>query len=235
MKAGIIAAGLGTRLAQSHPGVVKPLVPVAGTPLCHWVAGSLLQGGFSEITLVHNSAGRAIRESLTRAFPAATWSFLERDTASSWETFRILSRALAAEGAPFLISTVDAIVPPAELAAFALKARETRADAALALTDFIDDEKPLYADVDPQGLVSALGPDAKVKRLATVGLYLLTPAAVEKMPDAARFDSLRGYLTELVRGGARVAGVTLKKTIDVDRPEDLRAAEGFLKEVAASW
>lgn len=236
MKGGIIAAGHGTRLSSGKTGVVKPLVPIAGTPLCHWVAGSLSRAGLRELTVVHNSAGRAVRESLTRAFPDLSWSFLERDTASSWETFRLLSLALAAEGEPFLISTVDALIAPASVRAFAARARELSADAALALTDFIDDEKPLWADLDPAtGLVTALGADARGRALATAGLYYLTPAAVRLMPEASRFGALREYLGALARSGARLAGARVDKAVDVDRPEDVKAAEAFLKEAAASW
>ncbi len=235
MKAGIIAAGHGERLARSHPGTVKPLVPVAGSPLCHWVAGSLIKAGLADITLVHNSSGRAVRASLTSSFPKAVWSFLERDTASSWETFRILATALAASGEPFIVSTVDALAAPAEVARFAHEARARQADAALALTDFIDDEKPLYADLGEDGLIKSLGAAAKTRALATVGLYYLTPALARRMPEAGRFGKLRDYLSELVASGARVAGVRLEKTIDVDRPEDIRTAEGFLKEAARSW
>jgi NDP-sugar pyrophosphorylase family protein len=233
MRAGIIAAGHGQRLSASHPGTIKPLVPVAGQPLVHWVVDSLLRAGAREITVVHNSGGRAVRESLTGSFPKAVWSFLERDTASSWETFRILSAALAGADSPFLISTVDAIAAPSEVARFAREAAQ--APAALALTDFIDDEKPLWADVDGSGRITALGEDARQRKLATSGLYWLTPALASRMPDAAAYSSLRGYLGSLVRGGTAVSGIKISKTLDVDRPEDVRAAEGFLKEVAGSW
>jgi len=232
LKAGIIAAGDGLRLAKSHPSTVKPLVPVAGAPLCHWVADSLRKSGVKEITFLHNSRGRAVRESLQRRFPDLSWTFLEADTASSWESFRLVCLALAAESEEFVISTVDALVPPEETARFIGTSRACGARAGLALTSFIDDEKPLWADLNENGLVSALGPAAQRRRHATSGLYYLTRALA--LPEAAAYSSLRQFWISLVEGGTPVAGVALSKTVDVDRPEDIRQAEDFLK-AGASW
>ena len=62
----------------------------------------------------------------------------------------------------------------------------------------------------------------------TCGLYYLTRAAVERLPEASTHSRLRDYWRELVAAGARVSGPTLSKTLDVDRPEDVAAAEEHL-------
>ncbi len=232
LRAGIIAAGEGSRLAQSHPGMIKPMIPVAGIPLSHWIAGSLRRAGVSDITVLLNSRGRPARASLQEAFPDINWTFLEADTASSWESFRLVSRSLAVGSESFFLSTVDALISPAEIRRFGEKALEADACAALALTDFVDDDKPLWADVDADGLVTALGPKTSVRRLVTSGLYFMTAATARKMPAAADFSNLRGYLGSLVRPDTRVAGVRLSKTLDIDRPEDISQAEEFLKTTA---
>lgn len=233
--AGIIAAGHGTRLAGSHPGLVKPLVPVAGRPLCHWVVASLRQAGVREITLLHNSSGRGVRESLEQAFPDLRWTFLLADTASSWESFRLVSRTLGDSAEGFLISTVDALVPPADAARFARHCASTGAGAGLALTSFVDDEKPLWADLNEDGFVTALGDGSVRKSLVTSGLYFMTAAEAARMPEPQAFSALRRYWMSLVDSGVAVAGCPLSKTLDIDRPEDVAQAEGFLKEAIASW
>lgn len=230
LRAGIIAAGEGSRLRSLSPDLPKPLVPVGGTPLCQWVVEGLFRAGVREFVLLHNSRGRAIGAHLRAAFPAARWTVLERDTASSWESFRLVSSALAAQG-DFLMTTADGLIAPHEVAAFARQAAGS--PAALAVTSYIDDEKPLFADVE-NGKVTALGADAKAKRYATSGLYFLSGAAAKDMPEAPRFGALREYWTDLVRRGVPVKGVVLSKTLDVDRPEDVRQAEQFVKEAAWS-
>jgi NDP-sugar pyrophosphorylase family protein len=226
--AGVIAAGEGSRLAKSHPGIVKPMIPVAGRPLSHWIVGSLRDAGVVEVSVLTNSRGTAIPPSLKAAFPGLNFDFVTADTASSFESFRLVARRLAERHGAFLISTVDAIAPAADVSRFWAECRAARADAGLALTAHVDDEKPLWADVDEAGLVSAVGEDARTRRRVTCGLYFLTRAAVEKIPDASAHSRLRDYWRALVASGARVSGPTLSKTLDVDRPEDVAAAEAHL-------
>ena len=230
-RAGIIAAGDGRRLESSYPQTIKPLVPVQGRPLCHWIVSSLQEAGAGDFTVLFNSRGREAKESLSSSFPGLPWTFLERDTASSWESFRLVATHLAQEsrgqGGDFLISTVDALIPPAEIRRFLAQSRRTAAPSALALTSFVDDEKPLWADLDATGLIRALAPEARQRRYVTCGLYYLTAEAVRKFPPAQAHGSLREFLRSLVSDG-RTAGIVLSKTLDVDRPEDIRQAENFV-------
>lgn len=226
--AGVIAAGLGERLAGSHPGVPKPLVPVAGRPLVHWVVSGLLAAGAERLVVLFNSRGDATRGSLARAFPAARFEFLRADTPSSFESFKLVAGTLAAAEERFLMSTVDALVPPAEAARFAREALAApEPDAAVALTRFVEDEDPLWAERGPDGLVTAFGAAVRRRETVTCGLYALTRrAALGLPPSAAR---LRDYWTGLAAAGRPVRGVLLSDTVDVDRAEDIPAAERLTK------
>jgi NDP-sugar pyrophosphorylase family protein len=228
MIAGIIAAGEGSRLSSSHPGVVKPLVPVAGRPLAHWIVGGLKASGAQKLTVLTNSRGTAVPPSLSAAFPELTFDFMRADTASSFESFRLVARRLAESAESFLISTVDALILPSDVGRFFKECAAAHVEAGLALTDFVDDEKPLWANVDESGLTTAVGVDAEPGHMATCGLYYMTRTAVERLPEAATHARLRDFWTDLVRAKTRVAGVVLTKTLDVDRPEDVAAAENFL-------
>lgn len=235
--AGIIAAGEGSRLGRGFPGLPKPLVPVAGRPLVHWVAASLRAAGVRSLWVLLNSRGDAVRAALRGCAPDMRMRFLRRDTASSWESFRLISRALAREAPRFLVSTVDAIVPPAQARRFASRCRAPFGPggsgrppaAALALTRFVDDEKPLWADLDASGRVRSLGEDAVRRRAVTCGLYALSAAAARRLPPARRHGRLRDFWIDLVRSGRAVRGVMLSETVDVDRPEDIPAAERMIR------
>lgn len=222
--AGIIAAGLGTRLAGARPGTIKPLIEIAGRPLVCWVAAGLQSAGIERITLLHNSRGAAIGPLLAEAFPKIKFRFLSADTPSSWASFRLVAGALAETESRFLMSTVDTLAPQAEVARFADAAKD--ADAALALTRFVEDENPLWADIGPSGWITAMGPDSKKKETVTSGLYALSRKAVEGFD--ADYARLRDFWTALVRNGAPVRGVVLGDTVDLDRPEDFKAAEALL-------
>ncbi|MBI3548968.1 MAG: NDP-sugar synthase [Elusimicrobia bacterium] len=231
LRAGIIAAGDGVRLRASHPDLPKPLVPVAGRPLVDWIVGSLEAAGAPSIVMLLNSRGREVRRHLKTSFPSIGWTFLEKDTKSSWESFRLVSRALSGTSARFVISTVDALAPRADVARFAREAAtamQNGADGCLAVTRFVDDEKPLWARLDSSGTVAALGDDAKDGGWVTCGLYGLTRELTDQMSGPESFQKLRDYWIAAVRDGRRIAAIPLGKTLDVDRPEDLEAAERFL-------
>lgn len=51
MKAVILAAGLGTRIAKMYPGIPKTLLPIAGKPLLEYHIEHLKQFGFNEFFL----------------------------------------------------------------------------------------------------------------------------------------------------------------------------------------
>lgn len=225
LAAGIIAAGEGSRL--SHLSMIKPLAPVAGKPLIHWVVDGLRYAGADKITVLTNSRGTAVPPSLKASFPDVSFDFVTADTASSFESFRLVSLRLAEANQDFVISTTDALIRTEDVRKFVASCRASRCDAGLALTAFVDDEKPLWADVDEVGLVTGLGDGAKTKRFVTCGLYYMTKLAAGRLPAAAEHQRLRDYLSSLT-ATLRVAGVVLSKTLDVDRPSDLSMAEQYL-------
>lgn len=224
--AGIIAAGEGSRLAKSH-AQVKPLILVAGKPLMHWIVEGLRFSGSKNMTVLTNSKGAAIPASLTATFSDINFHFITADTASSFESFRLVALSMAETAGDFVISTTDALIRPEDVKRFVSECRASRCDAGLALTTFIDDEKPLYADLDEVGLVTQLGTAAQTRRFVTCGLYYMTKTATERLPAAAAHSRLRDCLASLT-ATMRVAGIVLSKSLDIDRPEDLIAAEAFL-------
>lgn len=229
MKAGIIAAGEGTRLGKSHPGQIKPMINIAAKPLIHWVVVGLRSAGCKDIVVLTNSRGDAVAPYLSSAFPDVKFDFVTADTASSFESFRLVCKRLGtATNGEFVVSTVDALIKTDDVARFIRECRASNADAGLALTSHVDDEKPLWADADANGRITALGADAKRKDAVTCGLYYMTRKAAERLPGANDHSKLRDFWQALVASGAVVKGVVLSKSLDVDRPEDVHAAETFL-------
>ena len=227
MKAGIIAAGEGSRLAGS--GTIKPMINIAAKPLIYWVVGGLRSAGCKDIVVLTNSRGDAVRPYLTATFPDVKFDFITADTASSFESFRLVCKRIGtATNGGFVVSTVDALIKTDDVERFIKECESSKAYAGLALTTYVDDEKPLWADADANGRVTALGEKATAKDAVTCGLYYMTRSAAERLPAAERHSRLRDFLGELVASGEFIKGVTLSKSLDVDRPEDLIAAEKFL-------
>ncbi len=153
---------------------------------------------------------------------------VQRTTQSSAESFLTLRPFL--EHAPFLLTTVDTICDPRALAALVAHAR-TLAPAAsvLGVTTTVDDEKPLWAELDPNERIRSLG-DARRARHVTAGVYFLQPLvyslANEALPHA--LTAFRAVLGALLERGHPLYGFDVGPCIDVDRPEDVVAAEQLL-------
>ena len=70
MKAGIIAAGDGSRLREGGFSLPKPLVPVGGVPLIERVVRGLAEAGVDEVALIVNARMPEVA-AFVRALPVA--------------------------------------------------------------------------------------------------------------------------------------------------------------------
>jgi hypothetical protein len=106
------------------------------------------------------------------------------------------------------------------------------ADVTLAVTDRVDDEKPLRVSVDGSH-VTAIGEAAATAPLITAGYYAMRSSILAEA-DGARAGglmALRAFLARLLARGYRIDAALVSESVDVDRPADVDAAEALLREV----
>ncbi|MBW1992026.1 MAG: NTP transferase domain-containing protein [Deltaproteobacteria bacterium] len=234
MKAGIIAAGEGRRLAGGGVAVPKPLVQVAGETLLGRAIREAARAGAERVAVIANPAFPEVAAHLkAHSWPVPVdlrvWA-----SPNSLESFLALKPLL--QGGPFLLLTVDAVLTPGALAAFVRQARQAAALGSLGITAFKeDDEHPLFVELDDYGRILAVGrgPSPWV----TAGCYFFQPQ-VFQWEDAARrrhLDALRQFLALLVEEGFPLWGIDMGPCVDVDYPEDIARAEALLKEKAVAW
>lgn len=230
MKVGILAAGDGARLLQGGIQVPKPLVPIAGLPLIGHLLHALQHLDLEEIVCILNTRGTAVVDYVQERYPALPLTFVQRDTASSYESFTVLCAQLS--GSPFLVTTIDTLFDPAWLPQFVNAARQqVGADMVLSLTRFIDDEKPLYVQLDAQQRIVQLGLAAQGSSTVTSGLYYCAPTiptACAALPLGS-VGALRQFLAWLLDRGYGLHGCLGPTMIDVDRPQDIAVAERFVQ------
>lgn len=231
MKVGILAAGEGSRLRAGGIALPKPLVPIAGIPLMGHLLRALQPLAPEEIVCILNSQGTGVAAYVRQAYPHLPVTFVQQDTASSFESFQVLCAHL--QGTPCLITTVDAIFPPDFLRQFVTAAQHhPTLDMMLTLTTFIDDEKPLYVRLDAQQRLTALGAAAHGSPYVTSGFYYCRPrisAACASVPST-QVSALRVFLGRLQEHGYWLQGYLGPKMVDVDRPHDLAVAEQYVQE-----
>jgi NDP-sugar pyrophosphorylase family protein len=237
LKAGVLAAGRGERL-RSPANHLKPLVKVDGQTLIERVLISMAEAGATEVVVIINEDSVAVRDHVA----ALKWPFALRwiveTTPSSMHSFLRLVETLAADGDDglFLLSTVDTVAGPQTYAQFMTEAQQHK-DAAviLALTSPGNDEKPLLVRCVPgNSRVLALGAAAAPSADATAGVYAIR-GSILREAEAARGDginALRIFLGRLLDRGYHLAGIPIARSIDVDRPDDIRTAEEFLRSTA---
>jgi len=230
MQAAIIAAGLGERLVAAGITQPKPLVPVAGQALIDYALGGVAAAGITDVACIVNELSAGIEDHCRQRWPELRFAFVRRTTPSSMESLFTLSPLLGPSR--FLLLTTDSVCSPGVVADFVRgTADRGDADGVLAVSTFVDDEKPLWARVEADGRLTALGPEARDSSLVTAGFYVFDPRIFHEV-DAARqgrFTALRQFLGHLLTRGYRLYGTRVGKTVDVDRPADLAVADAFVR------
>jgi NDP-sugar pyrophosphorylase family protein len=232
MKAGIIAAGRGERFVREGILIPKPLLPVRGEPMIARMIRAAATLKVNSIACVVNDLNPDVTHYLKGNVWPAPLDLIVKTTSSSMESLFCLAPLLKDES--FILFTVDSIFSFKALKDFAAKVRSMdKSDGALAITRFVDDEKPLWVKVDSRDKIIAMGDEAGDSPYVTAGFYYFRPNVFGMIDEARsrKLNALRQFLGLLIKTGFSLHGVHVPKTIDVDYPEDLNKAEAFLTEI----
>jgi choline kinase len=234
LQGAILAAGRGERLrASTREDIPKPLVKLDGEAMLSRQARVILAAGASSVVAVINSETARVAGETAFEIPPSV-RLVVRDTANSMETMLVLGDELAPGW--FIASTVDAIIPQAELARFVNESRrkiEQCRDKSLvgviAVTRWRGEAKPLFADVTENGLIQRLG-DGQTS-MVTAGVYFLSTRVFDLAADARRAQpgALRRFLALIIERGMRLDAIEIEGSIDVDEASDLDAARLALR------
>lgn len=246
MRYAIIAAGEGSRLQQEGIESPKPLVNVHGEHLIDRLLRIFMANDAEEIVVICNDLTTLVSAHLVdiqqnglqdRPIPLR---FLVKSTPSSMHSFFELSRYLEDSDA-FVLTTVDTIFREEEFGSYVSAFKQMLAkgeDGMMGVTDYIDDEKPLYVEtVEETG--DALYPritgflDAcDHPRFISGGIYGLTPRAIKTLQGCMeRGESrMRNFQRALIRDGLKQRAYPFTKVLDIDHASDIAKAEAFLSE-----
>jgi len=230
VRALILAAGDGDRLAPYTDTMPKPLVPVGGRPLISHVLDGLFDAGVRETVVVIGYRAAQMRHALPHLAPRGmTLRFVEH---AAWMlgNARSLWAARAAIAPPFLLAMADHIVDPAITRAVVHGARDRCRLA-------VDRAGP--ADPRAEEATRALVRDGRVldlgKSLSSwdtldTGTFWCTREALAALAAGDRDGELGAVFAQLARRGRLDAvDVTGARWIDVDTPADLALAGEMLE------
>lgn len=230
MNYAIIAAGEGSRLVQEGVKLPKPLVNLCGTPMIKRLIDIMTDCNPESLSIIVNEQMTEVRDFLDSLKLPVPLHLTVKTTPSSMHSFYEVSRHFK-EG-KFILTTVDTIFREEDFRAYveAFEADETT-DGYMAVTSFIDDEKPLYIDVDADMRITAFRdrPFEGMKYISG-GIYGLTAPALKVLENCMEtgVSRMRNYQRALVEAGLNLKAYPFPKIIDVDHAGDIATAEAFI-------
>ncbi len=232
---GIIAAGEGSRLKNEGIDTPKALTEISGKPLIGRLAEICCSLGAREIYAIINEQSPEIRDYLDNLASGLRVNYIIKSTPSSLHSFYELSKTIPS--GPLCLFTVDTIFRPEEFREFigtalSLAAAGEPVDGIMAVTNHVDDEKPLWIEVGEDGLIKAFRDDRGGCSLVSGGIYLFLrkPAAELEEAVAGGMSRMRNFQRFLLDSGYRLKSFRFSKIIDVDHKDDIEKAERFLAE-----
>lgn len=229
MNYAIIAAGEGSRLAQEGVALPKPLVKLNGKEMIRRLIDIFLKNDAESISIIVNNEMTQVQEYVSSLELGVPLNIVVKSTPSSMHSFFELRNFL--RGGKFCLTTVDTIFKEDDFSRY-IQAfiKDDSVDGMMAVTDYIDDEKPLYVDVDDQMQIMGFLDQSDNGKYISGGIYGLTPKAIDTLENclATGQARMRNFQRQLVSDGLNLKAYLLGKIVDVDHAEDIGKAEQFL-------
>ena len=232
MNYAIIAAGEGSRLAQEGVAKPKPLVELSGVPMIGRLISIFLRCNAESISIIVNEYMTEVREYLESLKLPVPLNLVVKTTPSSMHSFYELSRVM--KPGKFCLTTVDTIFREPDFARYiAAFEADTENDGMMAVTPFIDDEKPLYVETDDQMNIVAFRDAAwDGAKYVSGGIYALNEKSFGVVKECIDngVSRMRNFQRALVSSGLKLKAYSIDKIIDVDHAEDIATAQKFISE-----
>lgn len=229
MKFAIIAAGEGSRLANEGVAKPKPLVELNGVPLIERLIRIFACNGANSISIIVNEKQPETVEFLKSIDAGCKINIVVKSTPSSMHSMHALREFL--QGEKFCLTTVDTLFHEEEFARYINEFEKYDGDGIMAVTDYIDDEKPLYIETDNNMQITAFcdSPTPETKFISG-GIYGLSPKALDVLDRCMEegVHRMRNFQRRLVENGMKLKAFPLGKIIDIDHAEDIQKAEQFI-------
>ena len=230
MNFAILAAGEGSRLAQEGVGLPKPLVRVNGEAMIDRLIRIFGQNGAEAIYIITNDLTPLTKEHLLRLQAMDQRIHLVvKTTPSSMHSFYKLRKLLG--NGKFCLTTVDTIFREDEFKQYIHAWEQSDEDGMMAVTDYIDDEKPLYIATDADLTITGFL-DQDPQRFISGGIYGLNETSYPVIDKciAEGQSRMRNFQRQLVKDGLRLKAYPFSKILDVDHASDIKKAEAFLNQ-----
>ncbi|MBQ7421752.1 MAG: NTP transferase domain-containing protein [Prevotella sp.] len=240
MRYAVIAAGSGSRLANEGVYLPKPLVKLNGEHLIERLIRIFMNNDASEILVICNKQMHEVCQYLAEIENNGLngmeipLQVVVKTTPSSMHSFYELSSRLQGKN-PFILTTVDTVFREDEFAKYVAVFQsevEKECDGLMAVTDYVDDEKPLYVRTDSELNITGFYDSQNGCSYISGGIYGLTPLVMDTLQACIdRGEShMRNFQRALIADGRALRTFVFSKILDIDHKSDVLKAEAFLRE-----
>ena len=182
------------------------------------------------ISIIVNEQMTEVREYIESLSLDIPVNLVVKTTPSSMHSFFELSRVIPK--GRFCLTTVDTIFREQDFRPYieAMEADE-RYDGMMAVTDYIDDEKPLYVQTDDDLNITAFRDERyDGAKYISGGIYALNEKAIDVLADCMErgVARMRNFQRALVDAGLRLKAYPMGQILDVDHAGDIEKAENFI-------
>ena len=227
----IIAAGEGSRLAQEGVEKPKPLVELNGEPMVMRLMNIFRRCNAESISIIINDFMPEVRQFLDNIEIDIPLNVVVKSTPSSMHSFWELSKVM--NPGKFCLTTVDTIFREDDFARYiAAFEADDKHDGMWAVTPFIEDEKPLYVDVDRRMNIKAFcDKPFDGAKYVSGGVYAMSDKAFPILDQCIEkgISRMRNFQRALIENGMKLKAYSIDKIIDVDHASDIAVAQEFIK------
>ena len=115
-------------------------------------------------------------------------------------------------------------------AAYVQAFRQMTSDGLMGVTDYIDDERPLYVSTDAALRITDFTDTSDRPHYISAGIYGLTPRCFETLGRCIERGEqrMRNFQRALIADGFKLQAWPFSKVFDIDHVSDIQKAEQFL-------
>ena len=231
MNYAIIAAGEGSRLVSEGLSTPKPLIKLNGEPMIDRLIRIFLKNRAETISIIVNEEMTEVYQHLKGLNLPIPLHLVRKSTPSSMHSFAELASTI--NTGKFCLTTVDTIFREDEFSHYITAFENITSDGLMAVTDYIDDEKPLYVNVDNDLRITDYKDQAyENARFISGGIYCLSDKSRTTLNYCMHnnVSRMRNFQRQLIVDKLHLEAWPFKKIIDVDHTEDIEKALQFLNE-----
>ncbi|TDE11310.1 sugar phosphate nucleotidyltransferase [Dyadobacter psychrotolerans] len=233
MNYAIIAAGEGSRLAKEGFSLPKPMVSLHGEMLIDRLISVFTRNNAEGIYIIINEESEKLDEHLSGTYTSELIRLTRKSTPSSLHSFYELLKTVD-QNSSICLTTTDTVFKEAEFKEYIAEFLSNKEiDGLMAVTTFIDDESPLFVEVDSENNITAFADkNDNQTQFISGGIYCLRGKALQVVTEAVEngTNRMRNFQRQLLENDVKLKAYPFSKIVDVDHMADIVTAENFLKE-----